>query len=176
MVNSSPLGFFKKDGKTRPIMPSGLGTPQRTVGSKGALPTKPILGEGGKLSLDLFKRSGNFAFNQAKKFNKEQDQRQDLEEEKFEAQENIDDVLKQIEQIEINEEKEVATARRTARTPEEGQRKVEKIRRDSDKDQEKERDKAEKEAKKAKKVEKQLQANLDRISQIKIILKPSKFA
>ncbi len=175
MVNQSPLGFFKKGGKTRPIMPSGLGTPSRTVGSKGALPKGSLFGSGGKLSLNLFKRSGNFAFSQAKKFNKEQEQKEKLQEDQFETQENIDDVLEQIDQIEVDEEKEIATARRTSRTPQEAKKKIDKIMKSSDKDQDKERKKLEKEQEKEKKTIKQINANADRISQITLILKPSRF-
>ncbi len=176
MVNQSPLGFFKKDGKTRPIMAGGLGTPQRTIGSRGALPKESLFGEGGKLSLNLFKRSGAFAFNQAKKFNKAQQEKQDLQEDQFEAQENIEDVEEQIVNLEEKEVKEIQRAFETSSSPQEARKKVLTIEKKSDKEKEKERKKLEKEQEKEKKVLKQINANADRISQITLILKPSKFA
>jgi len=175
MVNQSPLGFFKKDGKTIPIMGSGLGTPQRTVGSRGAIPKETLFGEGGKLSLDIFKRSGSFAFNQAKKFNKAQEKQQLLQEDQLEAQENIDDVEEQISNLEEKEVKEIQRAFRSGDSPQETRKKVLTIEKKSDKEKEKESKKLEKEQEKEKKVIKQINANADRISQITLILKPSKF-
>lgn len=175
MVNQSPLGFFKKDGKTRPIMAGGLGTPQRTIGSRGALPKESLFGEGGKLSLNLFKRSGAFAFNQAKKFNKAQKEKTELQEDQFEAQENIEDVEEQIDQLDEKTQKEIQQAFESGRSPQEARKNVRTVEKKSDKEKEKLQKKKEKEQEKEEKTLKQLNANADRISQITLILKPSKF-
>jgi len=179
LVNLSPLGFFKKDGKTRPIM-GGVVAPIRTVGSRGALPKKQsAIATGGKLSLDLAKRSGSFAFNQAKKFNEAQKERERLQREQQETQKDIEETLSKLEQIEIEEVEDIKTEQAIAQAiPSQrpiAERKIEKIEKKADKDEKKEAKKLEKQREEEKKTEKQLQEQSDRISQITLILKPSKF-